>query len=186
VARRFEPTIPQAEHLTQAWYFAFQLIQVFLITTFSSGAAAVATKIAREPGQVPSLLAENLPKASNFYLTYFILQGTASAAQNILNWSDLAEYIAYDKLFDRTPRDKYERFTWMKGLSWGSVYPKFANFAVIGEYLHLWSCLDPMLRPRSNRIFLHCPTDPWFCHHWYIPLLSQLSVQSPLRDSNED
>lgn len=75
--------------MTQAWYFAFQLIQVFLITTFSSGAAAVATKIAREPRLAPELLAENLPKASNFYLTYFILQGTASAAQNILNWSGL-------------------------------------------------------------------------------------------------
>ncbi|KAF2098929.1 DUF221-domain-containing protein [Rhizodiscina lignyota] len=141
LARRFEPTIPQAEKLTQAWYFAFQLIQVFLVTTFTSGAAAVATQIAREPGMVPALLAENLPKASNFYLTYFILQGTASAAQNVLNWSDLAQYIAYDRLIDRTPRAKYERYTWMKGISWGTVYPKFANFAVIAI---AYSCIAPL------------------------------------------
>lgn len=111
------------------------MIQVFLITTFSSGAAAVAAEIAKDPSQVPALLAENLPKASNFYLTYFILQGTASAASNVLNYSDLFEYLGYDWLFDNTPRAKYSRYTSMKGISWGSVYPKFVNMAIIGQTL---------------------------------------------------
>ena len=118
---------------TQTWYFAFQVIQVFLVTTFSSGAAAVATKIANEPTLIPTLLANNLPKASNFYLSYFILQGTASAAKNILNYDYLFEYLAYDELFDRTPRQQYDRYTRMKGIRWGSVYPKFTNMAVIGK-----------------------------------------------------
>jgi len=54
---------------------AFQVIQVFLITTFASGAAAVVTKIIDDPGSATTLLAENLPKASNFYISYFIVQG---------------------------------------------------------------------------------------------------------------
>src|SRR5271170_4878076 len=116
VAKRSgEPTLSQAELRTQNWYFAFQVIQVFLVTTISSGAAAVATKIAQEPLLVPTLLAENLPKASNFYLSYFILQGFASSANQLLNYSDLLEYIAYDKFFDKTPRDQYTRYTRMKG-----------------------------------------------------------------------
>jgi calcium permeable stress-gated cation channel len=111
------------------------VIQVFLVTTFTSGAAAVARKIAQDPTSLPTRLAKNLPKASNFYLTYFILQGTASAAKNVLNYGDLLEYLGYDRFFDKTPRAKYNRYAQMKGISWGSVYPKFANMAIIGTSL---------------------------------------------------
>ena len=56
-------------------YMAFQVIQVFLVTTFASGAASVVTQIIDNPSSATTLLAENLPKASNFYISYFILQG---------------------------------------------------------------------------------------------------------------
>jgi hypothetical protein len=32
-----EPTLSAVELKTQSWYFAFQVVQVFLVTTFSSG-----------------------------------------------------------------------------------------------------------------------------------------------------
>jgi calcium permeable stress-gated cation channel len=137
-----EPTLPQAELKTQAWYFIFQVIQVFLVTTFSSGAAAVFASIANDPSSAPTYLALNLPKASNFYLSYFILQGTASAAKNILNYSDLLEYLFMGHFFDSTPRDKYTRYTRMKGISWGSLYPKFTNMVVIAI---AYSCIAPLV-----------------------------------------
>jgi calcium permeable stress-gated cation channel len=137
-----QPTTVEAEKLTQRWFFAFQVIQVFIVTTFSSGAATVATKIANEPSSVPILLAKNLPKSSNFYLTYFIIQGLGSAAKNVINYSDLFEYIFYDYVFDRTPREKYVRRSKMKGIGWGSVYPKFANLTVIAI---AYSCIAPLV-----------------------------------------
>lgn len=137
-----QPTTVEAEKLTQHWFFAFQVIQVFLITTFSSGATTVVTKIANNPGSVPVLLAKNLPKASNFYLSYFIIQGLGSAPKAVLNYSDLLQYIFYDRVFDRTPRQKYNRITKMKGIGWGSVYPKFANFVVIAI---AYSCIAPLV-----------------------------------------
>ena len=100
-----EPTTPQAELKTQDWVFFFQVFQVFLVTTFSSGAAAVAAKIIKEPHIAPMLLAQSLPKASNFYLTYFLLQGLTSAASNVLNYSDLFEYLFYQHFWDKTPRE---------------------------------------------------------------------------------
>ena len=112
------------------------------MTTFSSGAATVATRIAKEPASVPFLLADNLPDSSNFYLTYFIIQGIGSAAKQIINYSDLGEYIFYDYFFDRTPREKYARRSKMKGISWGSVYPKFANMAVIAI---VYACIQPLV-----------------------------------------
>ena len=137
-----EPTLPEAELKTQIWYFIFQVIQVFLVTTFSSGAAAVATSIAQDPAQVPNLLAQNLPKASNFYLSYFILQGIAGAPDKVLNYSDLFEYLFYSKYIDKTPREKYKRFTNMKGIPWATQYPKFVNFLVIAV---AYSCIAPLV-----------------------------------------
>jgi hypothetical protein len=136
-----EPTTPQAELKTQAWVFFFQVFQVFLVTTFSSGAAAVAAKIIKEPHMAPMLLAESLPKASNFYLTYFLLQGLTSAASNVLNYSDLFEYLFYQHFWDKTPREKFASYSQMKGISYGSLYPKFTNMFVIAM---AYSCIAPL------------------------------------------
>lgn len=126
-----EVTVAEIELKTQTWYFIFQVIQVFLVTTLSSGATAVFQSIANDPKMAPELLAKKLPKASNFYLSYFVIYGLGQSTKNLLNWSGLF----FDKLyalFDRTPRDKYDRYTSMSGTGWGSWYPKFTNLALIG------------------------------------------------------
>lgn len=90
------------------------------------------TQIIQNPTSAPTLLAESLPKASNFYITYFILQGTASAADTVLNYSDLLEYLFYDRFMTNTPREKYSLYIQMKGIAYGKLYPKFTNLLVIG------------------------------------------------------
>ena len=137
-----EPTTPQAELKTQAWFFLFQVVQVFLVTTFSSGAAAAVGTIAKHPEQTPDLLASKLPTASNFYLTYFILQGLGSAASTIVNYSDLFEYYFYEYFWDKTPREKFGTYAQMKGTPWASWYPKFTNFLVIAT---VYSCVAPLV-----------------------------------------
>jgi len=137
-----EPTLPQAELKTQAWYFAFQVFQIFLVTTFSSGAASVVKQVAQHPESAPTLLAQSLPTASNFYLTYFILQGTASAASNILNYSDLFSYLFSEHYMNKTPREKFSTYAQMKGTPWASWYPKFTTFLVIAI---AYSCIAPLV-----------------------------------------
>ena len=120
----------------QRWYYIFQVVQVFLVTAVFSGAAAVASELierARNPTSIPELLARQLPRASNFYLTYFIIQGTTSAADNLLNHSDLLEDLICGYLFDRTPRQKFARYTSLKGMSWGKVFPKVRVYI----YVHI-------------------------------------------------
>ncbi|KAI0382531.1 DUF221-domain-containing protein [Hypomontagnella monticulosa] len=139
------PTNTVAELRVQKWYYIFQVIQVFLVTAVFSGAAAVARELMKrvqDPTSVPELLARQLPKASNFYLTYFIVQGTTSAADNLLNYSDLLTYLFYDYFFDKTPRQKFARYTSMKGIAWGKLFPKFANFAIIAI---AYSCIAPLV-----------------------------------------
>lgn len=126
-------TTAQVELKTQTWYFAFQVVQVFLITTFSSGAATVAKQIFNNPSQAPTLLAENLPTASNFYLAFFILQGIAVAASTIFQAVPFLMFNVVGRFTDTTPRKKFQRWITLQGLSWGDVYPKFTNLAVIGK-----------------------------------------------------
>lgn len=133
IAKLFEPTQGAVQMKVQGWYFPFQVIQVFLITTFSSGAAAVVTQIINDPTTAPTLLAENLPKASNFYISYFILFGLQSAALQLLNVVPLLFVLVLGKILDTTPRKMYNRYVNLAGLGWGSLYPKFTNLGVIGK-----------------------------------------------------
>ena len=137
-----EPTLSAVELKTQTWYFAFQVIQVFLITTFTSGAAAVTTQVVNNPTSAPRLLAENLPKASNFYLSYFILYGLAQAAAQLLNIVALLLFVILGRLLDKTPRKMYNRWTKLAGLGWGSEYPKWTNLGVIALS---YSCIAPLV-----------------------------------------
>ncbi|KAI8938029.1 hypothetical protein NX059_005703 [Plenodomus lindquistii] len=124
------------------WFFVFQVLQVFLVTTLSSGAAAVASQIITNPGSVPLLLAERLPSASNTYLTYFVVQALSNAPSNILNWSDVASYVFYDRVFDNTPRKKYSSYIDLKGMAWGKLFPKYGNFVIIAI---AYSCIAPLV-----------------------------------------
>jgi len=96
-------TLSEVEQQCQNWFFAFQVIQVFLITTFTSGAAAVASQIVTDPTLAVELLSKNLPKASNFYISYFILYGLANAARYLFNLMGLVGAFVLSK-FAKTPR----------------------------------------------------------------------------------
>ncbi|KAL5423432.1 hypothetical protein PMIN04_003949 [Paraphaeosphaeria minitans] len=123
-------SLSEVELQIQSWYFAFQVIQVFLITTFTSGATAVASQIVSDPTQAVSLLAENLPKASNFYISYFVLFGVAQTASYLINIGGLIGVFVLSK-FAGTPRKKYEKWMALTAPSWGSEYPKWTNMGVI-------------------------------------------------------
>ncbi|KAI0405055.1 hypothetical protein F4802DRAFT_564095 [Xylaria palmicola] len=140
-----EPTNTSNELKVQKWFYVFQVTQVFLVTAVFSGAATVASQLMEglhDPTAVPALLATQLPKSANYYLTYFIVQGTTSAADNLLNYTSLLQHLFFEYLVDETPRQKFNRFTSMKGIAWGKVYPKFANFAIIAI---AYSCIAPLV-----------------------------------------
>tara|TARA_R110002060_G_scaffold13865_2_gene19600 strand:+ start:1363 stop:1797 length:435 start_codon:yes stop_codon:yes gene_type:complete len=130
-----EVTLGRVELKTQHWYMAFQVIQVFLITTFSSGAASVVTDIIDDPSSATTLLAENLPKASNFFISYIIVLGVGIAAADLLNIGALAMFTVVGKFLDKSPRKIFNRYITLAGLGWGSLYPKFGNMGVIGKFV---------------------------------------------------
>lgn len=97
----------------------------------------MASQIVADPSSAVTLLAENLPKASNFYISYFILFGLMTAAMQLLNVAPLLFFLFLGKILDTTPRKMYNRYVNLGGLGWGALYPKFTNLGVIGESRYL-------------------------------------------------
>lgn len=126
-----EPSHSRAELFTQNAYFAFQVIQVFLITTVTSSASAVAEQISKDPTQVTSILSENLPKASNFYISYFIVQGFSIAASVISQVIGFVIFSLVYKFLSGTPRALYAKWANLSAISWGSTLPVYTNITVI-------------------------------------------------------
>lgn len=132
----------QVEYFTQQSYFAFQVIQVFLITTLASSASSTVTQIVETPTKAMYLLSENLPKASNFYISYIILQGLTGASGTLLQIVNLVLFYLLGALLDKTPRKQFNRFSNLTTMSWGTVFPVFTNLAVI---ILTYSMISPII-----------------------------------------
>ena len=117
------PTLSMIELRTQSYYFWFQVIQVFIVTTLTSAASAAVTQIIDDPSSATSLLAENLPKASNFYISYFILQGLVFSSGALLQIAGLIVFKVLGKFLDSTPRKMYKRWATLSSLGWGTIFP---------------------------------------------------------------
>jgi hypothetical protein len=125
-------TWSQIELKTQSWYFVFQVVQVFLVATLSSAITSVINDVLNNPGIVLNLLAENLPKASNFYISYFVLLGLSSAAGTLLNIGGFVVVILLGRILPgKTPRKVFEQLTKLSSPAWGSEFPKWCNLGVI-------------------------------------------------------
>ena len=129
-----KPTMSTVELRVQNTYFCFQVIQVFLVTTLTSGAAASVTKIVKDPSSATSLLAQSLPKASNFYISYFILQGLTFSSGALAQVVGVILFKILGKFLDTTPRKMYKRFVSLSGLTFGTVFPIWTLLTVIGKY----------------------------------------------------
>ncbi|KFY31430.1 hypothetical protein V493_01115 [Pseudogymnoascus sp. VKM F-4281 (FW-2241)] len=120
-------------------YFVFQVVQVFLVTTLSAAISASITQILEDPLSVRNLLSESLPKASNFYVSYLILQGLAMSATRVVHLPSLHRAVFAN---GRTPRMISTRWHRLKRIHWGSDFPMFANMGVI---VISYSCIAPII-----------------------------------------
>ena len=129
-----EPSVSRVELFTQNAYFAFQVIQVFLVATLASSATAVAEQIVKNPTSAPSILANNLPKASNLYISYFIVQGLTIATSVLTQVVGFFIFSLLYKFLANTPRALYQKWSNLSAISWGSTMPVYTNIVVIGEH----------------------------------------------------
>ncbi|KAH6605370.1 hypothetical protein Trco_007077 [Trichoderma cornu-damae] len=121
----------RVELFTQNAYFFFQLVQVFLIQTLTNAASTALVQIAQQPQQVFSILSSSLPTASNFYISYFIVQGLTIATGVVTQVVGFFVFTLLYKFLAKTPRAMYKKWTSLSAISWGNVLPVYTNIAVI-------------------------------------------------------
>lgn len=126
-----EVSLSRVELFTQNAYFCFQLIQVFLIRTLTDAASTAIVQIASDPGAVFSILSSAIPTSSNFYISYFIVQGLTIATGVLTQVVGMVIFNVLYKFLAGTPRAKYVKWTTLTAISWGSVLPVYTTIAVI-------------------------------------------------------
>lgn len=138
------PSKARVELFTQSAHFVFQVVQVFLVTTLTSAASAATAQIIHNPLSIKDLLAENLPKATNFYISYFILQGLTMSSMALVQIMSALVFKFVTTFFAYSPRRLFQRWAELGSLSWGNVFPVFTNMAVIGKkvfvFIELLAC----------------------------------------------
>ncbi|EAQ91677.1 hypothetical protein CHGG_03612 [Chaetomium globosum CBS 148.51] len=135
------PSRALVELYVQHAYFFFQVVQVFLVTTLTSAASAAVFDIIQNPLMVKDMLSENLPKASNFYLSYILIQCLAAGTTRLANVGDLIRHEVIAKTLPN-PRRRFYRWRKMREVHWGSEFPRFTNLGVIAIS---YSCIAPMV-----------------------------------------
>ncbi|KAJ5688862.1 hypothetical protein N7462_003254 [Penicillium macrosclerotiorum] len=136
------PSLARVELFTQSAHFVFQVVQVFLVTTLTSAASAATAQIIKNPLSAKDLLAQNLPKATNFYISYFLLQGLSMSSMALVQIASALIFKFVTTFFAYSPRRLFRRWAELGSLSWGNVFPVFTNMGVIAL---TYSCIAPLI-----------------------------------------
>lgn len=118
----------------QNYYFAFLFVQVFLVVSISSGFTNTITQLSKNPANVPGILAQNLPRSTNYFFSYMVLQALSVSAGALVQLPGLLKWFILAPIVDRTGRQKWKRQTSLSVINWGTFFPVYTNLAAIGEY----------------------------------------------------
>ena len=128
--------------IVQIYYFAFLFVQVFLVVSIASGTLQTLANLSSNITETPQLLAENLPKAANYFFAYMILQALSTSSGTLLQIGTLFIWYVWARMVDNTARAKWTRNTKLPTVSWGSFFPVYTNFACIAL---IYSIVAPLI-----------------------------------------
>ncbi len=132
----------EVELSVQNYFFAFLFVQVFLVVSISSGFVAAFESIRNNPTSIANVLAQNLPRASNYFFSYMLLQAFSVSAGALLQIPSLLGWFIFGPLNDSTPRQKWKRRNGLPEIRWGSFFPVYTNLAAIGL---VYSIVSPLI-----------------------------------------
>lgn len=87
-----------AQHKLQFWFFLFQLIFVVLVTTLGKSILTRFPEIAQNPQDMLEIMADSLPNASHYYMTYLVLQWSRRAME-MLRYMPLSKFLLFRAIF---------------------------------------------------------------------------------------
>lgn len=136
------PTTQSVENFTHKAYFAFLTVNGFLVTALASSATSAVTAVIDDPSSALDILATNLPRSSNFYVSYLALQGLAVTGGALFQVVGFVLYYVLGALLDGTLRKKWARFSGLGSVAWGTTFPVVVNLASITM---VYAIIAPMI-----------------------------------------
>lgn len=136
------PTANDSELGVQQFYFIFLFIQVFLVVSVSTGLTKLFSQAYTSPTQVVVTISEDLPAASGYFFNYMIVNALSNSSGALLQVGTLIFWFILGPILDSTARQKWRRQTNLQNVQWGSYFPPFTNFAVIGL---IFSIIAPLI-----------------------------------------
>jgi hypothetical protein len=124
-------TVQQVNKYCQSWFYAFLIVNSFIMLTIASSATSVVPSIIHNPESALQMLAQRLPPASNFYISYMLLQGLTIGPGVLLQIVALILSFVLGRLLDSTPRAKWNRFNTLAQPDFSTLYPHFQLVCVI-------------------------------------------------------
>lgn len=116
----------------QKWYFGFLFIHQFLVVTILSSITVIFKQMVDQPTSIPVMLATNLPKAAIFFFQFIAVKALGFCGTNFLRIDQLILRNTWYRLYDNTPRLKFNRLTKLMKIKWGTTYPMYSVYASIG------------------------------------------------------
>lgn len=125
------------ENRVQIYYYTFLFVQVFLTVSLSAGITTIIGDLADKITSTPAVLAQNLPKACNYFFSYILIHTFTTVALTLVEVNGLLAVFILSPIFDTTARQK-----WMRGQAlglhkWGTFIPVLTNTACIGSFFSL-------------------------------------------------
>jgi hypothetical protein len=122
------------ENHVQIYYFIFLFVQGFLTISLSASITTIIGELSNTIQTVPVVLAQNLPKASNYFFSYIILCTCTTIVSVLTQVGSLVSIVIISPQVDKTARQK-----WMRGQTvglqrWGTFVPVFTNIGCIGVF----------------------------------------------------
>ena len=122
------------ENCVQIYYYTFLFVQVFLTVSLSAGITTVIGDLADKITSTPAVLAQNLPKACNYFFSYILIHTFTTVALTLVEVNGFLALFVLSSIFDKTARQK-----WMRGQAlglnkWGTFIPVLTNTACIGSF----------------------------------------------------
>ena len=148
--------------------------------TIASSASAIVQQIIANPTGITTLLAKRLPTVSNFYISYFIVQGLSLASGVLAQVVGFVIFRIMYKYLAGTPRKMYMKWANLSAISWGSTLPVFTNIVVIGKLIIPFPQI--LLISERHHLLLYRSFDVGICDNRIIPFLPRIQIQCTLCD----
>jgi calcium permeable stress-gated cation channel len=94
------------EKSVQIYYFAFLFVQIFFVVLLSTGIATIIEQLPSTIQSVPAVLAESLPKASNYFFLYITIYTIGTVTAFLLQINTVLQLGILSPVLDQTPRQK--------------------------------------------------------------------------------